>query len=154
FAQNTQPMPVSGYTRSNGTNVAPRSRTNPGGSLHNNRSAGPNISPSIGQMGPHVIPPTSYRGPAIGSRSSLQSTMTGKNNADEITDAIKSAANDDVRQQVAFLYSRYRELTANPNDHAAEIQVTLVQLKACGRMMAADRIKALGVTEDVNWQGM
>jgi hypothetical protein len=53
--------PVSGYTRSNGTYVAPYYRTHPDHNFYNNYSTYPNINPYTGQMGTRLTPPSSSR---------------------------------------------------------------------------------------------
>ena len=62
---------VRGYTRSNGTYVAPYFRTHADHNFYNNYSTYPNINPYTGQMGTRITPPysstTSF--PSYGSRN-------------------------------------------------------------------------------------
>lgn len=50
-AQATESHRVKGYTKSDGTYVAPTRRTNPDGKLSNNYSSKPNVNPSSGRAG-------------------------------------------------------------------------------------------------------
>jgi hypothetical protein len=52
---------VRGYTRANGTYVAPYFRTHPDQNFYNNYSTYPNINPYSGQMGTRLTPPYSPR---------------------------------------------------------------------------------------------
>jgi len=65
---------VRGYTRSNGTYVAPYYRTHADYNFYNNWSTYPNINPYTGQMGtrhtPSYSPRTAY--PSYGYQSSYQ----------------------------------------------------------------------------------
>jgi hypothetical protein len=62
---------VRGYTRSNGTYVAPYYRTHADHNFYNNYSTYPNINPYTGKMGTHLTPSysshTAY--PSYGSSS-------------------------------------------------------------------------------------
>ena len=62
---------VRGYTRSNGTYVAPYFRTHADHDFYNNWSTYPNINPYTGQMGTRHSPPYSvrYSYPSYGSWS-------------------------------------------------------------------------------------
>lgn len=62
---------VKGYTRKNGTYVAPHYRSRPDGNFSNNWSTKGNINPYTGKEGTRITPPTSYDGyPSGGSYSS------------------------------------------------------------------------------------
>ena len=50
---------VRGYTRSNGTYVAPYHRTHADHNFYNNWSTYPNINPYTGQIGTRLTPPSS-----------------------------------------------------------------------------------------------
>lgn len=67
---------VRGYTRSNGTYVAPHYQTNPDSSRSNNWSAQGNVNPYTGQAGtvdPYRVPSysTPYRAPTFGVGSTF-----------------------------------------------------------------------------------
>lgn len=66
FAQpiNAKDVRVSGYTRSDGTYVAPHYRSDPDGSFDNNWSTLGNINPHTGSLGTLTSPDDSYRGNA------------------------------------------------------------------------------------------
>jgi len=54
---------VHGYTRSDGTYVAPHYRSNPDGNFYNNWSTFPNVNPYTGRVGTRVTPPYSLSTP-------------------------------------------------------------------------------------------
>jgi len=58
---------VDGYTRQNGTYVAPHYRSNPDGNSHNNWSVQPNTNPYTGQQGTHQPSPSYGSGQQYGS---------------------------------------------------------------------------------------
>jgi hypothetical protein len=60
---------VRGYTRSNGTSVAPYHRTHRDNIFSNNWSTKGNVNPYTGQPGTRVTPPRSYSGPSYPSYS-------------------------------------------------------------------------------------
>lgn len=51
---------VDGYTRQNGTYVAPHYRSAPDGNANNNWSVQPNVNPYTGQQGTHQPQPYGY----------------------------------------------------------------------------------------------
>jgi hypothetical protein len=59
---NAKDVSVSGYTRSDGTYVAPHYRSAPDGSFDNNWSTLGNINPHTGRLGTLTSPDDSYRG--------------------------------------------------------------------------------------------
>lgn len=73
-----------GYTRSNGTYVAPHYRTSPDRNTYNNYSTRGNVNPYTGQRGtvsPSYRPRNNYNSYSYGSRSTTRSNSYGGYNS-------------------------------------------------------------------------
>ena len=66
---------VSGYTRSNGTYVAPHMRSSPDSSYNNNYGTSPNVNPYTGSTGTRA-PTVNDQPPSYGYGSGMGNTLT------------------------------------------------------------------------------
>ncbi|WP_150787870.1 hypothetical protein [Pseudomonas fluorescens] len=117
FAESVQArdVSVSGYTRNDGTYVAPHYRSAPDGSFDNNWSTLGNINPHTGRLGTLTSPDDSYRG-----KITLPASIGASGQGDDYEEDYEEDYEDDESEESPIVLPVNARLTVDGSDWECE----------------------------------